>query len=347
MNPLVSTLVKGALPKIRHVHAVPPEQAHGLVAEVYTGLTREFGILAPPVALHAPDPELLAGAWMLLRETLVAQGRTGRALKEAVATAVSRSNACPYCVEVHQAKVDTLPPGADQEARAVAAWALAAWPGQNGPAPATDPVTAAEIAGVAVTFHYLNRMVSVFLPDSPVPEFAPGPVRGPAMRMVARSIRPARRTAVHPGGALTLLPEATPPAVPPPWAGASPVLGDAFARAAAAVERASAWVPEGVRRTLTDRLAAHDGSPVGPSRAWLDEAAAGVAAPDAPAARLALLTALAPYQVTDADVAAFRADHPADRELIALTAWAALTTALHIGALLPVPPARRAPGPTA
>src|SRR5690606_8869078 len=46
----------GALAQVRHVTPVRPRAARGLVAEVYAGLERDFGMLAPPVILHSPVP---------------------------------------------------------------------------------------------------------------------------------------------------------------------------------------------------------------------------------------------------------------------------------------------------
>ncbi|BBZ29307.1 hypothetical protein MMAD_36020 [Mycolicibacterium madagascariense] len=51
---------------IKHVEAVPPRAAQGLVAEVYQQMRDEFQ-LVPPVTLHAPVPRLLAAVWGMLR----------------------------------------------------------------------------------------------------------------------------------------------------------------------------------------------------------------------------------------------------------------------------------------
>lgn len=334
MRPLVRMLLKGPLKQIRHIAAVRQDEARGLVAEVYTQARREFGVVAPPLALHSPAPETLAASWLLLRETLLAEGRVSRAAKEAVAAAVSRANDCPYCVEVHEAKLATLPRTGDHAP-------LADWAHHSGRPPATgggplpfDAAQAPEILGTAVTFHYLNRMVRLFLPDSPVPRAAPSAGRAPVMRMVARAMRPDTTTTVTPGASLGLLPDAPLPAGLD-WARSSPAVAGALARAVASVDAAAErWIPEAVRALLHSELAVHDGTAPGPSRAWLDTATAPLTAEHLPAARLALLIALNPHQVTDADIAEFRTAHPADRELVELASWAALTAAVRIGTRL-------------
>ncbi|MET9725403.1 carboxymuconolactone decarboxylase family protein [Streptomyces zaomyceticus] len=336
MRPLVRLMLKGSLRQIRHIAAVPPAQADDTVAEVYAQARREFGVVAPPLALHSPAPQTLAASWLLLRETLLAEGRVSRAAKEAVAAGVSRANDCSYCVEVHEAKRATLP-GTDAH-RPLAVWAMDATTAQrNQEQPPFDAADAPEILGTAVTFHYLNRMVRLFLPDSPVPDAAPAAGRGPVMRLVARAMRADRGAPVTPGAALGLLPAAPLPAGLD-WAKPNPTIAEALGRAVASVDHAAErWIPEAVRELLHTVLASYDGAVPGPSRGWLAEATAPLDEAHLPTGRLALLIALNPHQITDADLADFRAAHPSDRELVELASWAALTAAVDIGTRLPAP----------
>ena len=84
---------------IKYVKPVPYGAATGLVADVYQQMQADF-LPVPPVTLHSPLPPVMAGVWSMLRETLHT-GQVDRALKEALAAAVSKTNACPYCVDVH------------------------------------------------------------------------------------------------------------------------------------------------------------------------------------------------------------------------------------------------------
>jgi len=118
---LVRFAVRRSLRDTRYIHVVPRRQASGLVAEVYRQVERDFSMLAPPTALHSPAPKMLAASWMILRETLLAQGFADRATKEAVATEVSTANSCPYCTDVHGMTLAAMPTGpSDQDA--LAAW---------------------------------------------------------------------------------------------------------------------------------------------------------------------------------------------------------------------------------
>ncbi|TYB71467.1 carboxymuconolactone decarboxylase family protein [Nonomuraea sp. PA05] len=363
---LALATARGVLAQVRHVSPVPPRAAHGLVARVYAQLVRDFGMAAPPVLLHSPAPEVLAACWVMLRESLLCGGAAERVVKEVVASEVSAANACPYCVDVHRATLRGLPGHDDPRLASVAAWARAM--GGGGAAAGLSCVPDTSLVAVAVTFHYLNRMVAVFLGDSPLPPELPRRARGPALRLFGRIMSPAARRTPPPGLSLPLLPAAP---VPPDlaWAGTGR-LADAFARASAAIETAGQRsVPAPVRTLVTERLAAWDGGPpampsgsgppampsgsdpaasvngppllklVGPpSRAWATEAAAGLPPSLRPAATLALLTALAPYQVDDGTIAAYRSTRSGghdDRTLIELTAWASLSAARRVADRLP------------
>ncbi|GAA4197003.1 carboxymuconolactone decarboxylase family protein [Streptosporangium oxazolinicum] len=324
----------GVLAQVRHVSPVRPAAAHGLVAEVYAQAARDFGMLAPPVILHSPAPSALAASWSILRESLLVPGTAGRAAKETVAAEVSAGNTCPYCVDVHGATLRGLGAARDPRLAPLAAWARAsgtaatAW---DEPPAGDGGSGAAELVAVAVTFQYLNRMVNVFLGDSPLPPELPRGARGPAMRLFGALMRPAARRAAVPGASLGLLPVAPLPA-DLSWAAGVPHLAGAFARAAAAVEECGRRsLPGRVRALVADRVAAWEGEPPGLGRDWAARAVAGLPEADRPAARLALLVALASYQVDREAVEEFLRTTPDERALVEVTAWASLTAARRVG----------------
>jgi AhpD family alkylhydroperoxidase len=344
-GPLTRRALRRSLSQVRYVLPVKPSAAEGLVAVVYRQAERDFGMLAPPVALHSPAPGPLAACWLMLRETLLVPGLADRAAKEAVATAVSLGNSCPYCVAVHAAAVhtvlgtpaaeiaaDRIPAIADPRLRDIAQWARRSGLrdhalARSAPFPADQ---APELIGVAVTFHYLNRMVSVFLGDSPLPPMVPAAMRRPLMNFLGRLMVSAGPA----GTAADLLPVAEPPG-DLRWADSSPRVIAAFARAAAAIDRAgSDSVPSHVRELLLGELAGWDGQPRGPGRSWALHAASRLSAGDRPAARLALLTAFCAHQVTTSDVEDFRHGTPEDAALVGLTSWASFAAARRVGAWL-------------
>ncbi|MFF5207181.1 carboxymuconolactone decarboxylase family protein [Streptosporangium sp. NPDC000396] len=341
---------RSALSQIQQVSPVKPGAARDLVAAVYEQVERDFGMLAPPVILHSPAPEPLAACWLILRESLLAHGTVNRAIKEVVAAAVSLGNTCPYCVGVHSATLGGLVRGryaaeiagdrieaiADPGVRRIAAWARVS--GTREAAARHDlPLPAgqvAELAGVAVTFQYFNRMVNIFLGESPVPPEVPAGARGGLMRLLGLFMRPTARRFHPPGASLGLLPAAPPPAELF-WPDGAANITEAFARACAAVEEgAHRSVPEPVRDVVAAELAAWNGEPTGLSRAWVSDAVAVLPAAQRPAGRLALLTAMASHQVDQPVIDEFRREVPGDRALIELTSWASLAAARRVGSWL-------------
>lgn len=355
--------MRSNLAQIRHVTPVRPRAARGVVARVYAAAEREFGLLAPPIALHSPHPELLTASWVLLRETLLASGTVSRAEKEAVAAAVSLDNACPYCVEVHAAVLggvhdrtdaaaiaaDRIGDVADPALRAAATWARTAG-GEIGGAGGVEPTTlpaeqAPELLGVLLAFNYLNRMVAVFLGSSPLPPGLPPAAAELAGGILGRVLRPTAERTVVSGIASDLPAAELPPDLS--WAAPNPALAQALARVVAVVETAGKRVlAPSVRGVVFAELAARAGRRPQLGHDWTASVVSGLAPAQRSAARLALLTAVAPHQVDDAAIEAFRRDHrrhnpitrsatdsdadsyaASDAALVALTAWAGLTAA--------------------
>lgn len=305
---LVKVALRRTLRDVKFVRAVPVGKARGLVREVYGQVERDFGMLAPPIALHSASESVLAAAWVMLRESLVAAGTATRAEKEVVATAVSEANACPYCVDIHSLTLASL--GEPESANRLAKWVK----GEGPPPGGSD-----EYIAVAVAFHYLNRMVSVFLPPSPLPAQAPQKARA----VLGFFLKPGPSPKA--GDALELLPASATDG--PGWAVPGSTLADAFARAAQAFDTAA--VPPGVRELVKRELKAWDGKPPGLSRAWVEGLIEELPVDERDQGRLALLVAKAAYQVTEDDIV-----ETGDRELIELTAWAAHAAAAELGARL-------------
>jgi AhpD family alkylhydroperoxidase len=332
---------------IRHLTPVRRKAAVGLVGRLYERIEAEFGMLAPPLALHAAAPEVLAGVWLIVRETLLVEGRVTRAAKEAVASAVSLANTCPYCLDVHGATLiglrgdsdaraivaDQLDRVADPQLRALVGWArVSGLPAGGAPAPFSAE-QAAELIGIACVFHYINRMVNMFLAKSPLP--ATGPALGLVRRTAASIMRGLAKRRAEPGLSLDLLPDAPLPA-DLSWTSGQPILSAAWARAAHAMDAAGERsVPAPVRDLVRTELASrHPGPPDLNVRSWLDTTVAELPDAQRPAARLALLVAFASYRVTPQYVDDWREQGNDDRALIELTSWASFTAARQIGSNL-------------
>ncbi|TML24501.1 MAG: carboxymuconolactone decarboxylase family protein, partial [Actinobacteria bacterium] len=271
-------------------------------------------------ALHAPAPEALAAAWVLLRETLVVRGVAPRASKEAVAMAVSMANACPYCATIHSNNLGTLgglvggsaptddgPAPSEAELEDVISWAMPADGRPRAAKPPFPPAQGPELAGVAVLLHYFNRMVNVFLRDVPLPPGVPALALSPVLRVLGWVMAGATRRPHLPGNSLDLL-----PAAPLPedlsWTVGNATMAQAFGRACAAIDDAG-----------------------------VEQLVAGLPDAERPAGRLALLVAFASYQVDAGVIANCRRAGADDRTLVEITSWAAMAAARWQGGLLPMP----------
>jgi hypothetical protein len=167
---------------------------------------------------------------------------------------------------------------------------------------------------------------------------APAAVMPVVLPVLGRFLRSAYRTnAPVSGGTLRLLPEA--PLSPDlAWAAGNPTIADALSRASAAYERAGRRaVPDAVRDLVRAEVAAWDGQLKGMSRSWVEDAIRELPAADQPAGRLALLIALASYQVDQGAVDAFRAEAPGDATVVELASWASFTASVRVTGWMAVP----------
>lgn len=322
---------------VRHVAPVAPGEATGILADVYAQVRREFQ-LSPPFTLHSPAPRVLAGAWGVVRESQIVPGLLGRTTKEAISASVSKINACPYCVDAHTGllagaddaaigsaiRAGTFEHIADGRPRDLAAWASATRrPGD--PVLRSPPFTreeAPEAIGTALAYHYVNRMVHVFLGDGLLPGPAP-------LRAIARGVFGATfakrivRRGGDPGASLGLLPDAPLPAGFG-WARPNPSVAGAWARFSGVIDEIGhRMVPAHVVAVLDTALDGWHGDDPGLSSSWLDAALSDVPSTERSMGKHVLQTALSSYRIDDAEVTALRESLGGDTALVELTAWAA------------------------
>lgn len=335
---------------IRYVQPVAPNSTEGLVARVYPQIKKEFGALVEPFTLHSPSPELLAGAWSACRESLLV-GNVRRDVKEAVAATVSRINQCPYCVDAHtimlnatsaRNSADAIIHQRDDQIRDPAVRSIVKWaaatrsPGAEVLlSPPFSQKDAPEIIGTAVFFHYVNRMASVLLSETPLPSNHPL-LKGFFKRMAGWFFSRAVHRSKPLGASLELLPESELPS-DLVWAKRSPNIAGAFARFAGVIDRAGRdAIPKDVRDCVVKHVQAWDGMDPGLGRQWVEEAISGLDEKSKDIGRLVLLTTLAPYQVDEGVVNAFTAHFVKDEKLLGALAWGSFTIARKIGTWLHV-----------
>ncbi|WP_326656598.1 carboxymuconolactone decarboxylase family protein [Streptomyces sp. NBC_00385] len=304
----------------RYTSPVPPKSATGVVADVYAQMSTDFGIeRAPTFVVLSASPPLLTSAWALARESLLA-GQVSRTDKEVVAAGVSLANRCPFCVDAHTVLLhatgdhrlaETIARGeqpADPAHRRLLAWGK----DMSTPQP-FGPTAAPEHIGTALTFHFINRIVSALLTESMLPGGLQRirAVRSAAGRSLARNVRRELVTGLS-------LPLLETEGEAPAWA-AGTAVGTAYGALRTAAELGAGLLSDEDAAFVREAVAAWDGvTPLPLHGADLPDRA------ERPGARLALLAARAPYRITDEDVAAWLAPPFTDHCLVHLIAFGAI-----------------------
>ncbi|MGG2459901.1 carboxymuconolactone decarboxylase family protein [Streptomyces sp. RGM 3693] len=341
--PELETAVPSPFP---HTTPVDPTTAgSGQLRAAYDQLANHFGAGDIPAEFRLlyGAPELLYATWVAVRESLVVGGAP-RGDKELVAAGVARARGCAPVLRTHVRALrtggrpalartvrDGGTPGDPDHARLLAWGAATAVP--DGP-PAGLPVPAdhlPEFLGTALTAHFLTRLGSALLSARAGHDVRDWPRRLLGGRAAAR---PEPTRAPRPGESLSLLAGAIGPE--PSWAGGAPLGAGLAALRSATADTDQALTDTASRRVRTI-VAAHGGRPPGTDltdrhlsgRGWLYAALTGLRGADRPAAAVALLTALAPSQLTSADVEFWRLTAPGgasdDAALLRLAGFGAYT----------------------
>src|SRR5262245_53088477 len=217
---IAETIIERMAQTIQYVKAAPYGIAAGVTAEVYQQMQADF-LPIPLLTLHSPLPEVMAGVWSILRETLLA-GNVDRSRKEVVAATVSKTNTCPFCVDAHTSLLHATSNHDaasailrgdydrihDEQLHALVQWVLAKGTSNaNGvPPPPFAPHEAPEIIGTAVAFHYINRMVNVFLGDTFLP--LPSALKGVTGRLLGATAGKRFVRRLQQGSSLRFVPDA-------------------------------------------------------------------------------------------------------------------------------------------
>ncbi len=334
--------------QVRYLSPVLANSPTPEITELYTQVRKEFQ-LVPPLTLFSPSAELFDGVWRVLRESLIIDGSVQRSTLEAVSAAVSSINACPYCVDAHSGMlhatsrhdvVDSIYANdmsliQDDSTRNIVQWALATK--TPGAAilkyPPFTPEQAPEIIGTAMVFHFINRMVSVFLSASPMPvAFESMTLRKMAVRIFGATM--AKKIVNREATEKPLGDNASPGQVPQDFKWAVPCERIALAFThffELMVQQEAQYIPAEVGRMVKERVDLWQGEDMPLGNDWVNKLTDDLNGADKQIARLALLAALAPYRVDDTVVSEFQAECPGDNALLAVTAWASFIAVRKVG----------------
>lgn len=317
MGKMMETLAPSS---VHLLNPQPPRNAVGLNQQIYEQMRRDF-MVAGPFVLHAEVPELLAASWSLVRETLFV-GEVPRGEKEIIAWGVSKANQCPFCIDAHYAAVRAT----SAENRALENWALASvnGPGEAHVSPPFDAYTA-EYFGTLAAFHYLNRMVSVFLDEKmmPLPRVLNPVTHSMAKLMMGGMIEKGANNVS--GDSLPLIPDFDDSlSWKPDWAQSNSHIQDAvFAWSGTAETVARDRLDDNLRDAVGRCIDNWQGDGYDSIDSSMNLMVDIITPQQLPAAHLALLTAFAPYRVTNAELHKAQASVGSEQNLLALVAWSA------------------------
>lgn len=328
--------------QINYIQAVRPNDATGELDDLYKQIRNDFQ-LVPPITLFSANSDMLAGLWAIARESQLAQGLVSRSDKEAVSSAVSSMNNCSYCVDAHigilhgSSEHDTAKAMLSNDfdsientqTKAYVEWALATLSPQSQQLkePPFSKSEAPEIIGTALSYHYINRMVAVFLGNSPLPVNTDSALlRSIGTRIFgATAGKSIANKKVEAGKSLKFIPEA---ALPKDfsWAEPNQAIANSYAGFNTLMEKAGedTIAPE-IRELLEEKLNNWSGEEMGISRQWLEEAIKNLDTKHLSTARLVFLTALSPYHVDEEIINDFQKHHPSESELLCVCCWASFS----------------------
>ena len=338
--------------KIKYINYIDPSNATGLIADIYTQMKRDFGRVVEPVALHSIIPELLASNWSVLRETNVIEDKAKRNVKDAIATTVSKINKCPWCIDAHTIMLiglrsqkvakaienEYLSLIKDTKMRSIVEWALANRT-PNAKIINNPPFTfdeAPEIIGTAIYYHYVNKMVSVLLNETPLPTKASS--LKPFMKKIAAlKFSTALKRPKKAGESLKFI-DSFNLVKDLFWASENKRIAVTFTAHKKIVEKlAEKYVPTEVQTIVIKTIEEWKGEDPGISRGWVERYISNLREPLKPVARLSLLTAISPYQIDDETINSYKQFNPEDEALLSTLSWASFVTAIRIGKWLSKP----------
>ncbi len=317
---------------MRYVTAVPWSEATGLTREVYGMIADDF-FMNGSLTSRSRVPKLMAAIWTMGRESMLVDDALDRTTKEAICAVISDLNDCPYCGDmlvslVHagdqhdaasalfESRVGDV---VDPDLRARLSWVEAITvPGRKDIPPLPFSSAALpEVLGSMLGMADINRFSHVVMDGSPVNA---GGLQGLALRLFGNELRATKRRRAEPGRALVLLPPAELPE-DLAWAAPNPRIADSIARWAGTIERETANViSPAVRQCVAQSLERWRNEPMPLSRGWVEPDIVGLTHDDQAIARLTLVLAKAPHQVSERIVEPILAGDEA--RFVRILAWA-------------------------
>ncbi len=333
---------------VKYINAIGLKGATGITKKINEQITRDFG-LAGPLTLSTPSKRVHAVRWVTARECFIVETHVKRVLKEIVATSVAQINKCPYCEDAHSTSImstgnksisEIITNGdwqtiEDDKIKQLISWSLNT---RNPNAliiknPPFSKEEAPEIIGTAMTFHSTNRLVNIFLEESPLPSFlGNGFIKRMALNFASKTLFKSmveKQTVI--GDGLQFI-NNYPIAVQFNWATEIP----SFAKALTAenvllTEIEEELISIEIVELFIEKVNNWQGEEMPLGRNWLTKIIQNINEKDKPIANLVFLAAFAPYSIAKNDIDEFRNIYKSDTALVEVCFWAIQKTTNRIG----------------
>ena len=325
---------------VKYIKAETLKRANSNIKNINNQIKRDFGLVGP-LSLSIPSDRVHAIRWATARESFIVETNVKRVTKEAVASAVAQLNNCPYCEDAHVGSISGA--GEDEIAEAISdgtweslrdtklkeiiRWSLNTRNPEhdiikNPPFPAKE---APEIIGTALTFHSTNRLVSIYLEESPMPAMLTNKlIKKTALSIASKTLFKSmvvKDEPILPDESLKFI-DNVPVTGDLNWAKYIPAYAKALsAKNTLLLKIEKEIIPVKSAQLLKNKIKDWHGEEMPLGRSWLTENLNGLSETEKPVARLMFLAAFAPYSIVEKDINDFRKIKSSDKELIEVCFW--------------------------
>jgi len=325
--------------RVKYIKVIGLKESEGKVNRINVQIDRDFGLVGP-MTLSTPSERVHAIRWATARESFVVENNVKRVTKEIIAAGVAQINKCPYCEDVHRTSISSA--GNNDAAKAIinGSWkslknertkAIIDWSinTRNPNAsiirnPPFSKIEAPEIIGTALVFHSTNRLVSIFLEESPLPGLLNNNLlKKVALKIASKTLFKTMVTKkVNEGESLQFIHNYK-IQKSFEWSKTIP----SFSRALAAekmllYEIEKEIIPQKLVSLFKNKVKKWQGEEMPLGRSWLQILTNGLSEAEKPIANLIFLAAFEPYTITKTDIDAFRKIYPDDKDLVDVSFWA-------------------------
>lgn len=333
---------------VKYLKVFGLKDAKGNIKAINQQINRDFG-LAGPMTLSSPSERVHAVRWVKSREIFVVETHVKRVTKETIAAGVSETNKCPYCVEVHQTSISSTGNNTianaiargtwksleDNKTRALIDWSLNTL-NPNADIISNPPFTlpeATEIIGTALEFHSTNRLVSIFLDESPLPAFLSNSfIKKIALSIASKTLFKSMVSKKPQAGDSLPFIKNTPLTKEEQWAKNIPAYAMGLAAENKLLKDIQAeHIPQKSANLFKAKISEWQGEEMPLGKSWINKITANLDDREKPITTIMFLAAFTPYAITEKDIEDFRQIKASDAELLEVCYWAIQTTTNRIG----------------